>query len=265
MKRNEKGGLLSGVLVLTGSGILVKLMGFLYRVPLNAALGDEMANVNAALAVWAVLYTVTTAGIPTAVAVLTAEARARREEPRAILAPALRLLCGVGVAGCLLLALLAYPVARATSEGESFFALLSIAPALLFVAPAGVLRGYHQGEGRMIPIAKAELWEAAGKMGLGILFAYLALRLGVSPRGAAALSVLGITVGAAVGLLSLAVTRDGGEEAAPKAGTWRRILAISLPIAAASLMLNLSAFVDSAMMRPLLSAFLGDGEWAKRV
>ena len=41
-----------GVLVLTLANIFVKLFGFLYKVPLNRLLGDEMANVNAAYSVY---------------------------------------------------------------------------------------------------------------------------------------------------------------------------------------------------------------------
>ena len=265
MERTQKKGLLGGVLLLSASGILVKLMGFLYRVPLNAVLGDEMANVNAALSVWAVLYTVTTAGIPTALSVLTAEARAEGREPRALLRPALWLLSAVGLAGAVLLLLLAPALSRATAEGESLPALLAIAPALCFVAPACVLRGYCQGEGRMAPTAAAELWEAAGKMGLGLLLAHLALRFGASHRDAAALSLLGIGAGAALSLLSLILALRGRAKVAPARGMGRRILAISLPIMAVSLLLNLSAFADASLMRPLLARAFGDGEWAKQV
>ena len=44
-----------GVLFLTLANLLVKVLGFAYKVPLNTLLGDEMANVNAAAALFAVL------------------------------------------------------------------------------------------------------------------------------------------------------------------------------------------------------------------
>ena len=64
-----------GVLVLTLANIFVKLFGFLYKVPLNRLLGDEMANVNAAYSVYSLLYMISTAGIPVAVSVMISEAR----------------------------------------------------------------------------------------------------------------------------------------------------------------------------------------------
>ena len=72
----KRGGLLHGVAWLTVAGLAAKVLGFLYKVPLNAILGDEMANVNAAYAVYAVLYTVSTAGIPSAVSLSVSSARA---------------------------------------------------------------------------------------------------------------------------------------------------------------------------------------------
>ena len=60
-----------GVLVLTLANLFVKLFGFLYKVPLNRLLGDEMANVNSAYAIYTALYMISTAGIPVAVSVPT--------------------------------------------------------------------------------------------------------------------------------------------------------------------------------------------------
>jgi stage V sporulation protein B len=71
---------LGGVLVLTVANLLVKLFGFLYKVPLNGILGDEMANVNAAYSVYTLLYMISTAGIPVAVSVLVSGARAEGKQ-----------------------------------------------------------------------------------------------------------------------------------------------------------------------------------------
>ena len=73
----ERGLLVSGVLILTAANLIVKILGFLYKVPLNALLGDEMANVNAAYAIYTVLFTIATAGVPSAVALLISSARAK--------------------------------------------------------------------------------------------------------------------------------------------------------------------------------------------
>ena len=72
-RKESRGGgkpLVLGVLLLTVANLLVKVFGFLYKVPLNRVLGDEMANVNAAYSVYTLLYMLSTAGIPVAVSVL---------------------------------------------------------------------------------------------------------------------------------------------------------------------------------------------------
>jgi O-antigen/teichoic acid export membrane protein len=89
--------------------------------------------------------------------------------------------------------------------------------------------------------------------------------MGLSLRASAALSVLGVAAGAAMGLLSLSLALGKGKRGAKKSGMGRRILAISLPIAATSLLLNLSALVDAFAMRPCLSEILGDGGLAKQI
>ena len=80
--QTRKGLLFSGVLVLTFASILGKVFGFIYKVPLNNILGDEMANVNAAYAIYTTLYMISTAGIPVAVSMLISENRARGWEAR---------------------------------------------------------------------------------------------------------------------------------------------------------------------------------------
>lgn len=266
MKEEKQGGLLSGILALSVAGILVKVCGFFYKVPLNALLGDEMANVNAAYAVYSVLYTLSTAGIPSGIAVLSAEAAVRKEGKGGILRPARSMLAWVGGIGSILLLLFAYPISLWNSGGDTYYALLAIAPGLFFVCISSVYRGGFQGEGRMAPIAVSELLEALGKMGLGLLLAHLAIGpLGLSPRLSAALSVFGITAGLGGGVLFLSLRgrrmlREGGSPVSR-----RMLLKLSLPIMLSSLMLNLTSLVDSQCMRPLLTGFYGDAARAKAV
>jgi O-antigen/teichoic acid export membrane protein len=68
-----------------------------------------------------------------------------------------------------------------------------------------------------------------------------------------------------MGLLSLALPLRGRKSPSLGRGCARRILAISLPIAATSLLLNLSALVDAFALRPVLSRLLEDGALGKRI
>ena len=124
-KKSVRRGLFTGVMLLTAANIIVKLLGFFYKVPLNAALGDEMANVNSAYAIYALLYTVSTAGVPNAISLSVSRARAAADEARAlrILRVAVAALFSGGTLLSLLLLLFARPIALLNSGGDSYLCL----------------------------------------------------------------------------------------------------------------------------------------------
>ena len=176
-QRTHGATLVTGVALLTVANVFVKIMGFFYKVPLNAALGDEMANVNAAYSIYVLLYTISTAGVPNAVSLSVSRARAKGNERLAerIFRIGITSLFSLGVLLSLLLALLARPLSYLNSGGDSYLCLLAISPALAFSAANSVLRGYFQGYERMEPTAISELLEAVGKTVIGLALAYFAL------------------------------------------------------------------------------------------
>ena len=267
--------LVNGVVFLTAANIIVKILGFFYKVPLNAVLGDEMANVNAAYAVYALLYTVSTAGIPGAVSLSVSRARAQKRYDRvqAVFRTTFSVLFLLGVLLSALLLAFAKPLSLLNSGGDSYLCLLAISPALAFAAANSVLRGFFQGFEDMQPTAVSELLEAFGKTGFGLLFAFAALSLGgASVRLSAALAVFAITVGVGMSAVYLAVTYGRKrkkllpERLKCQEGERRiltSVLTLALPITAASAMMSLSSLLDSQLMRPLLTAYYESADVAK--
>ena len=273
------GSLRTGVLFLTGANLLVKVLGFLYKVPLNAILGDEMANVNAASALFALLYTIVASGVPGALAVSISRARAVGDGARirVLFSATLRLLLVVGFFASLAVWLLSRSLSHESADGGAYLCTLAIAPALFFASFTGVLRGFFQGFSSLLPTAVSELLEALGKAGFGVAFALLSLHVfGKTESAGAPLAVLGLTLGVVMGTVYLVfVYRKRGEGMILSAG-WgrptllctpkdarRTVLSIALPITLSAALLNLSSFIDAQMMRPLLSDFLGDDALAK--
>ncbi len=276
---SHKATFFGGVAVLAVANLLVKVFGFLYKVPLNRVLGDEMANVNAAYSVYTLLYMISTAGIPVAVSVLISEARAEghRRALTRIFRVALFALALIGALGTAGMLAFAFPISLANSGGDAYLCLLAIAPALFFICITSVLRGYFQGFGQMTPTAVSGVIESSLKMALGLVLVRLVLRHGGDSRLAAAYSVFAITVGIACGTLYLGMTylRRQKEGVLPLAGdgaslpSYRsllfRILKISVPIALASGVLSFSSLIDGQMLRPLLTDYYGDAALAKAV
>lgn len=269
------GSLKKGVLFLTVANLLVKVLGFAYKVPLNALLGDEMASVNAATALFAVLYTAMAAGIPGALSLSVSRARAVGDGARIkrLFDTTLVLLLGVGFLLSFSLFLFAKPLAARGEEGA--LCTLAIAPALFFTAATSVLRGYFQGFSRLVPTAISELFEAVGKAGFGVMLAFLALRVfDQSKASAAALAVFGITLGIMLGTLFLLLRYLGegrallrvmprGERSMRRREALRTVLLLALPITLSSALMSTSGLIDARMMRPLLEAYFGDARLAK--
>ncbi len=277
-EKKSRKSLLSGVLILTVANIAVKIFGFLYKVPLNGMLGDEMANVNAAYSVYSTLLVLSTAGIPSAVAMLVSRARALGDEGRVrrIFDVAHTALAVAGVFLTLALLFLSRFIADFNSGGDSFLCMCAISPALLFVCLSSVYRGYFQGHQIMTPTAVSEVIESFSKMALGLLLAYFTLdRYGSGVS--AAFSVLGITLGMGIGVFYLVIAfsvyrrkNPAPENISVKGRHERRcvlldLLRLSLPIAASSAVISIAGLIDSQLMRPLLESYSGNAEYAKAV
>ncbi len=199
---------LAGAAILTLSALVVKLMGLLYRIPLLDRLGTEgMGYFNTAFELYALLCTLSTAGLPVAMSVLMADVRhrdvpeaARRFGVRRVLSVALGTFAAVGSAGTVLLALLSRPLAGLLGNPPAASAMVAIAPTVLLICLSSALRGYFQGKGNMIPTAVSQVVESGGKLLFGLMLASRARERGADLPGVAAAAVFGLTIGT---LLSL--------------------------------------------------------------
>ena len=110
-KRNR--GFASGVLVLTLSAVIVKIIGLVYKIPMLTLLGSEgMGYFNSAYEIYMLFGVVSTAGLPVAMSVMISSARERGElTEKKIFSVAMTLFLSLGVVGSLLMLGLALWVA----------------------------------------------------------------------------------------------------------------------------------------------------------
>ena len=81
--KNTKKTFLSGVLLLSISTLLVKIIGLIYKMPMLTYLGSEgMGYFNSAYEIYALFCVIATAGLPVALSVLIAESLARGDHGR---------------------------------------------------------------------------------------------------------------------------------------------------------------------------------------
>ena len=203
-----KDTLLGGALALTVSVIIVKIIGFFYKLPLSHILGDEgMGYFNSAYSIFTFFYMLCTGGIPRAVSITVTEslAKGRGEGASKILGVCLKLYVSIGIIFTLILMLFSSGFARLIGNSQAAFSLFCIAPSLSFVAASGVLRGYLNGRMRMKEIAFSEVLEGAVKFIFGLMFAMLGVRADMPTHMISALTILGVTSGTFVGTLFLSV------------------------------------------------------------
>lgn len=256
---------LSGVVVLTFSTVLVKLIGLFYKIPMLHYLGSEgMGYFNAAYEWYAMLCVLSTAGLPLAGSMLIAEARTANndEAVRRIERVMLRAFLVFGTVGSLALFFGAETIARMIGSPDTRYALMAVAPTLFFSCLSGAYRGYFQGCQDMTPTAVSQIIEAMGKLLLGLGFAVFAWRHGMSAPHIAAWAMLGLALGVALSVFYLALHRRryGKESTATnEPGTavenpLRRLLGIAVPVTISSSVLSFTRLLDMTMILRRLQA-----------
>lgn len=193
MQSRRESSFTDGVVILTASAVIVKLIGVCYKIPLVRLLGTEgMGYFNAAYDVYALLCMISTTGLPVAVSVMMNKYRGQHKR---IFLLSLIIFLLIGVFGAALVFFAADTIADRIGAPGAAQSLRFISPAVLFICVSGALRGYYQGNRNMVPTAISQVIEAASKLIFGLFFAYIAIMHGQGPVSTAAFAVLGLSVG----------------------------------------------------------------------
>lgn len=249
--------------IISVSSFVVKIIGVLFKIPLANMLGNGMGIFSAAYSLYAMLYMISTSGLPVAISrmIASSDKQGRQREVQRTFRVSLTVFTIIGVAATAVMMLGASWFFRATEHPDSVTAAYIIAPTLLFVCVCSAFRGYYQGLHNMYPTAVGQLIEAVFKMGLGLGATFWARHMGYSPAVQAACAVSGITVGMLVEMVMLFVYRTFTRKKVP-AGTdpraeaipalTKRILLIALPATITSSALYLSNFIDTVLIKRCL-------------
>ena len=147
---------MSGVIVLSLSTLIVKVIGLAYKIPMMSLLGAEgMGYFNSAYEIYALLCVISTAGLPVALSMLISAAaeRGARRQTKKIYRTAMWTFVVLGALGCLFMTLFAEKLSLFIENPDATASIVAIAPALFFVCVASAVRGYFQGFCRMSPTA----------------------------------------------------------------------------------------------------------------
>ena len=233
-----------------------------------ALLGSEgMGYFNSAYEIYVLFGVVGTAGLPVAMSAMISRSRERGDiSEKKIFSVSMTLFLALGIVGSALMLSLAPLTSRIFGSRDVIFSIVAISPTVFFICLSSVYRGFFQGLGRMRETAISQVIEAALKLFLGLVFAYIAIRCGYGIPEVAAFAVLGLVGGSACSALYLALSkrvyekeaRGGGVEAvAPKVltavGLGRRkilseLLMTAIPISMSSLVMSLTKIIDMTVI-----------------
>ncbi|MDF2869098.1 MAG: Polysaccharide biosynthesis C-terminal domain [Anaerocolumna sp.] len=193
-------------------GILVKIIGVAYSVPLTNIIGDlGNAYYAAAYSVYGIILLICSYSIPMGLSKIMSEKMSLGQNRTAdrIFQCALLYVCLVGGGASLLTFVFA---GRIVDFEESVITMKILAPTIFLSGILSVFRGYYQARGTMLPTAISQLLEQLVNAAASIWFAITWTRLflrngnntGVAEYGAAG-GAAGTGAGVAVGLIFILI------------------------------------------------------------
>ena len=246
--------------VLGIAGILCKLIGVLFSIPLNMISSKVATDFYIVYPTYALLLTISSAGIPVAVSRMVAGflAQKDRNNAKATFRIALVTLFSIGFFFSVLMILCNSLLVRMVGVPEVSGGYYAIAPCVAIVCILSAFRGLIQGQQNMVPTAVSQLIEQVGKVILSLPLAYFGLKRSVAAGATGAL--LGITLAEAAALIYMVIRyyvkknefeqlpQDPANEPAERSFLLKRLVLISIPITISACIIPFSQFIDSAMM-----------------
>ena len=270
-----------GISILGIAGIICKVVGLLFSIPLNMISSDEIESGRVATIFYLVyptytlLLTISSAGLPVAVSRMVAGFLARDDarNARNTFRAALMMLLSIGGCFSLVMVFLNKTLVGMVGVEETSLGYYAIAPCVMIVCVLSAFRGFIQGQQNMVPTAVSQLIEQVGKVFISLPLAYIGVRVYHSLEIAAAGALFGITAAEIVAMAYMIVRyyKKKNEYYAlpqsPEERAWgtrellRRLIVISIPITVSACIIPFAGFIDSAMMiKRMLVAGLSQAE-----
>ncbi|RUL53201.1 putative polysaccharide biosynthesis protein [Lysinibacillus antri] len=244
-------------IILTIATLLSKILGSIFRIPLQNIAGDEVLGIfNFVYPVYMVALYLSVAGIPLAISKLIAEMRAKNEPDkiREIYVTASILALCFGILSFTVIYSFKSTIANAFGGPSSEISLVVVALTLLVAPYMAVYRGFFQGFGNMGPTAISQVIEQLVRVCLILIISFILVQMDYSNELVAGGVMIGSVIGALVSLIYLRMkyARSDIKVTATKKyrfsdfSSWSKIiLKLSIPIAIGSVTMALFNLADS--------------------
>lgn len=252
-----KSAFVKGTFILTIAGLLSKVVGSVFRIPLQNIAGDEVLGIfSLVYPVYMVALILSVAGIPLAISKLIAEANteSKGSAVKEIFTTASILALLFGILSFTIIFTFSASIADLLGGPATELALVVVAATLIIAPYMAVYRGFFQGYGQMEPTAVSQVIEQFIRVGLILFFAYYLVSRNATNEVIAGGIMIGSVVGAAASLFYLRFKYSRSHLKLPITKKYsfstfshysKRILTLSIPIAIGSITMALLNFVDS--------------------
>lgn len=272
MAKNKSNFLVQGS-ILAMAGILVRVIGIIYRVPVNNILGEEgVTYYGTAYDVYSLFLLISSMSMPLAVSKIVSAKVAKRQIKNAYRAFVGSLVIGMIIGSVVACIIFFGANAFATIWGypSAAYAIRVLAPVLFIMSVLGVLRGFFQGMGTMIPTAISQILEQIANAIVSIVGAIFLFKMGKTASESAAYgaagSTLGTLVGASVALAFLIfvyiiyapvikrqINNSRYVKAEPYKELSKELLFTILPVLLSTTIYNFSSILDSGVFGNICS------------
>lgn len=262
--------------ILAAAGIIVRLIGFLYRLPLTNMIGDLGNGIYAAgYNIYNFFLIMSSAGLPVAISRMVAEKLALEEyaNARKIFKISMLAAGGLSLFFAIVMAVgtfifQSYCIRTGNTDDiwcKSVWCLYTLSPTIFIVGIMAVYRGYFQGFQTTVPTSLSQVVEQVFNAVFSVFLAWAWLKYGVE-FGAAG-GTAGTGIGALSGLVVLMVfylmTREsrnavfagdkGGYRIEGGGEITKNLLKIAVPIITGTAIFSMTNFVDMAMVNSRLA------------
>lgn len=268
-KSIKKQSFLQGTAILAMATVIVKLLGFLFKTPLNYIIGEQGSSYfYNAYKVYDVLLMISTTGLPVAVSRMIAEAQELKNyaQIRRIFKTALYVFLAIGIVGSLGMFLFCKQLSVVvTTNVNSWAAIAALAPCVLLICLISAYRGFFQGQRYMSPTSFSQILEAMTRLAVGLAVAYLIMKKTGNVVYAAAGAIMGVTAGCLISVIYLhskfqgayaSLPLDGGTAKSSRS-TLKELLSIAVPITLGSAGLQIINLIDTMIYMRRLTGALG--------
>lgn len=276
-KNNKKETFMQGVMAIIFSQVLIKILGLVYKIYLTNkdGFGDRgNAIYNSGYQIYALLLTLSSIGLPSAISKIISEKMATNDIKGAhrVFKIAFITFAILGFIGTAFLFFGAELIANEwLKQSEAKLTLIALSPAIFFVSIGSILRGYYIGISKVKTSANSQTFEQLAKTILTVICVEIiaTMTVGNTELMAAAATVATTLATFASFFYLYMIFRhetkgvrkeiaNMGEKSNEKASKiLKSILAVSIPISITALLSSINKNVDSFTVVRLLEPSLG--------